>query len=247
MVDEILIDKLMKFGMTRQESGIYLCIYRNGAMTGYEIAKLTGISRSNVYSSIASLVDKGAAMLLEGTASKYIAVKIADYTEDYMKHLEEDRKELISNAPVPVCNLEGYITITGYRHILDKVHHMFKEAEYRIYLSAPEDIVVLLGDDIKNIVRKNLKFVVITDGFKEIQKELEKDFSEKEISEIAVYYAKKRATQLRLIIDSKYVLTGELTGKREDTALYSAQTNFVNVFKEALHNEMELIRIKDKS
>ena len=43
------IEKLMVFGLTRQEASIYLCLYRNGTLTGYEAAKLTGISRSNVF------------------------------------------------------------------------------------------------------------------------------------------------------------------------------------------------------
>ena len=49
-MDEMsFIEKLMVFGLTRQEASIYLCLYRNGILTGYEAAKLTGISRSNVY------------------------------------------------------------------------------------------------------------------------------------------------------------------------------------------------------
>ena len=60
---------------------------------------------------------------------------------------------------------------------------------------------------------------------------------------IIFYTSEKKAAQFRLIIDSKYVLTGTLTGEKSDTALYSAQPNFVDVFKEALHNEIKLIEI----
>ena len=60
-MDEMsFIEKLMVFGLTRQEASIYLCLYRNGILTGYEAAKLTGISRSNVYNALAGLAEKGA-------------------------------------------------------------------------------------------------------------------------------------------------------------------------------------------
>ena len=46
--------------------------------------------------------------------------------------------------------------------------------------------------------------------------------------------------QLRLIIDSLYVLTGD----PEETCLYSDRKNFVNVFKEAMRNEIKLIEMR---
>lgn len=69
LMDEMsYVEKLMMFGLTRQEASIYLCLNRNGTLTGYEAAKLTGISRSNVYNALAGLTEKGAAYLMKGQA-----------------------------------------------------------------------------------------------------------------------------------------------------------------------------------
>lgn len=65
-ISEVLAEKLVQFGLTRQEANIYLCLLQNKDLSGYEVSKITGISRSNVYSALASLVEKGAAYLLEG-------------------------------------------------------------------------------------------------------------------------------------------------------------------------------------
>ena len=64
MDDMVIAEKLQAFGLTRQEAAIYLCLCRNGTLTGYEAAKLTGISRSNVYNALAGLTEKGAAYLM---------------------------------------------------------------------------------------------------------------------------------------------------------------------------------------
>lgn len=53
----------------------------------------------------------------------------------------------------------------------------------------------------------------------------------------------QRSDQIRLIIDSEYILTGTVTGKSGDACLYSGQKNFVRVFKDAMRNEIALIRI----
>ena len=64
-----------------------------------------------------------------------------------------------------------------------------------------------------------------------------------QIADAKVYVTEKKDQQIRLITDSRYVLTGEITGSNLDTCLYSGQTNFVNVFKEALSNEIKLIEL----
>ena len=43
------IEDLTEYGLTRQEATIYARLLRQGSMTGYEVAKDTGISKSNVY------------------------------------------------------------------------------------------------------------------------------------------------------------------------------------------------------
>lgn len=51
---------------------------------------------------------------------------------------------------------------------------------------------------------------------------------------------------MRLISDSRYVLTGELTGSPRDICLYSGQRVFVDALKEAMRNEIKLIELTGK-
>ena len=52
------------------------------------MAKLTGISRSNVYNGLASLVEHGAAYVIEGTSSKYLAVALSEFCDNRIRYLE---------------------------------------------------------------------------------------------------------------------------------------------------------------
>ncbi len=241
MAEETLIQNLMQFGLTRQEAAVYLCLCGNGALTGYEAAKLTGISRSNVYSALAGLAEKGAAGTLEGTPVRYLAVKPEEYTENFLRCLKELRKELISQMPKSVETTEGYINIEGERHILDKIGHMLQETGERCYISAAQEIIILFADQIAEIVKRKKKFVILSEGEELLREAFSDKMSEDEYNGIILYKTKKKDRQFRLIIDSRYVLTGELDGG--STALYSAQPNFVNVFKEAMHNEIKLIEL----
>lgn len=235
MEESEVLNKLGLFGLTRQEATLYLCMYRYGGLTGYEAAKYTGISRSNVYSALSGLADKGAAYLEQGSASRYIAVPIEKFCENKIRGLEREKEYLIKNIPVMKEQEIGYITITGSGNILDKVMEMILEAEMRIYLSASFAMIGKLEKELMKALKKKIKLVLITDGAPENLILREKSIC---------YLTKARGNSIRLIVDSAYALTGELTGKRDDTCLYTGQENFIKVFKDALRNEIKLIELQ---
>lgn len=225
-----ILEKLIEFGMTRQEAGIYICLYKNGELTGYEVAKQTGISRSNVYSGLSELVDIGAAYLIEGSPNKYVAVSVEEFCDNKIRALMREKEFLIKNMPVMASPSEGYITIEGAVNIRNKILSMLKSAKHRIYLSAPVIFIESIKPELIEVIERNIKLVLITDQKTELQNVMQ-------------YLTDKKENQIRLIIDSVYVLTGDIDGERADTCLYSGQKNFVNVFKEALRNEIKLIEL----
>ena len=99
MEEAALIDKLMLFGLTRQEASIYLCLAANRELSGYEVSKITGISRSNVYNALASLVEEGAAYLLEGSTNKYTAVEVEEFCQNKIRYLEKAKADLVRDMP----------------------------------------------------------------------------------------------------------------------------------------------------
>ena len=101
MSTEQFKEHLMKFDLTRQEAALYESLLENGKLTGYEVAKLTGISRSNVYASLASLCEKGAAYLEENeTGKKYLAVPVQEVCEEKRPSEKSRRKSLYFSRKV---------------------------------------------------------------------------------------------------------------------------------------------------
>ncbi|NLL77922.1 MAG: TrmB family transcriptional regulator [Clostridiales bacterium] len=225
-----ILDRIMIFGLTRLEASIYICLFKNGELTGYEVAKQTGISRSNVYGGLSGLVDKGAAYLIEGISSKYVAVPIEEFCNNKIRNMKKEKEFLLRNMPVMSEAVEGYITIEGAKNIRNKILTMLENAKQRIYLSAPESFIRSIRAELEEIVERKIKLVLVTDKGIGIDNAIQ-------------YLTDKKENQIRLIIDSLYVLTGDIEGEKSDTCLYSGQKNFVNVFKEALRNEIKLIEL----
>ena len=251
MEEAALIEKLVLFGLGRQEAVIYLCLLKNSELTGYEVAKLTGISRSNVYNGLAALVEHGAAYILEGASTRYMAVELEEFCDNRIRFLQEMKEFLVSNGPKKTLPTEGYITVEGYGHICDKIHHMLLGAEKRVYFSATGAFLEKWKKEIEELVNRGSKVVLISEDDSEV-------FANCDVLKDGIIFYRvprgfreageeDRKRQVRLIIDSEYVLTGEVVGRNSDTCLYSAQKNFVSVFKDAMRNEIELIRIKGQN
>ncbi len=224
------INGLMAFGLTRQESIIYIEMLSHKEMTGYEAAKLTGISRSNAYTTLAGLVDKGAAYAIEGAPTKYTAVPAKEFCDNKLLMLGKLKDELLEQLPKACCDTEGYITIEGYENIVNKVTHMLEDAKERIYVSAAGPELELMRNTLRAVLLKNIKVVLITD--------------EPFVMDGAIiYYSQKKPKQIGLIVDSMTVLTGELKEQGGSSCLFSGKKNLVDLFKNSLKNEIELIKL----
>lgn len=234
MEESGLIDRLIEFGLTRQEAILYLALMRKGELTGYEAAKETGISRSNVYSALAGLTDKGAAYIMEGAATRYVPVQVEEFCDNAMEKLKHDAEYLQSHMPQKRIQTEGYITIDGAAHIQDKIRHMIQNCEKRIYLAADRKQISVMEEQIREAITRKIKTVIITDEGCDIEGAI-------------TYHTKMVPGQLRLITDSAFVLTGEWSETEGDTCLYSGQENLITVFKENLSNMIALIKIENKN
>ena len=197
-----LIEGLTNFNLTKQEATLYVLLLKSGQMTGYEAAKQTGISRSNTYTALAGLVDKGAAYVLEeGKVTRYTPVPAAEFCSN------------------------------GAQEIINKLRNTVRQAQARIYLSANSRMLELLLPELQAALQRGLKVVVIGD----------KSFS---LPGAICYGTNKQSEQIRLIADSHTVLTGDLQDDEDSTCLYSCKRNLVDLFKEALQNEIALIKLQ---
>ena len=231
MEDSRAAEYLMHFGLSRQEALVYEQLLARGKQTGYEIARNTGISRSNAYTSLAVLVEKGAAYLVEESARKYIPVSPEEFCGNRIRRMEEEQRWPCKNLRREESEEDGYITVEGEDNIRNRIHNLLEKAEERVYLSCSAVCLDQLRDTLSGLEKKGRKIVLITD----------RPFS---LEGAVVYVTEEKDSQIGLITDSRYVLSGEYGPGSMNTCLYSGQRNFVKLFKSALANEIKLIKIQ---
>lgn len=225
-----LIKALNKAGFTGQEALIYLTLGQHGELSGYEAAKIAGISRSNAYSALSSLVEKGGAFVIEGKTKKYTATPKEELLQNIRRSFEANMSYLQENLKFESLSDDPYFTVRGYDAIVDKVKNMILLASQRVYISGCQQDLLLFQKELAYSVDKGLKVVLICD-------------KSQDIPHTKHYHGSTSKDGFKIIVDTSEVLTGK-TGL-QDQALYSKNKTLTHFIREALINEIELIKINN--
>lgn len=222
----MLLNSLKKIGFTQQEAIIYIHLCKNGELTGYEAAKLSGISRSNAYAALSSLVDKGYAYLIEGTSSKYVAVPKEELISNAERDFQANINVIRENLTFTSANQEPYITITGENHIISKLKNIIGTAEKRIYISCDKEVLNLLEAELSIAITKGLKVVIL---------------AQSDLIDAAehIYYSTDPSESIKLITDTKEVIAGNFK-----QCLYSKNSTLLSLIRESFIHEIAVIDYK---
>jgi sugar-specific transcriptional regulator TrmB len=226
-----IIACLSKIGFTGHESELYLTLCREGELTGYEAAKLTGIPRSNAYLALSGLAEKGGAYRIEGDPAKYIAVPAQELIHNKRNEFDEIFHYIEMHIPVKEEPSHPFITISGPANIIHKMKNIILGATERIYFSGSLIELEYVLPELTTARERGRKVVLITSP----------DF--KKSSGFTLYPAHKQPGQVRLIADSCTVLTGEISHS-DSSCLFSHNKNLVQLIKDSLTNEIQLIELQ---
>ena len=226
------IEALVSTGLTGYEARLYSALLEGGPLGGYEAAKASGISRSNVYHALEGLVEKGGAYRIDGDVAKYAAVPADEYCANKQRAMASVFSLIRSEAPRKAAPCDSYLTVTGNGRIVDKMKNMVLSAKLRIYVFQSGMNCRLIGKELETALKKGVKVVIVTD------RSFPLDGAE-------VYYTEISDSRVRLIVDSAYVLTGTLqSGDISASCLFTGNQTLITLFKEALRNEIDLIRLR---
>ncbi|MBT4288421.1 MAG: TrmB family transcriptional regulator [Deltaproteobacteria bacterium] len=224
-----LIEVLKNFGFTGQEALLYITLLKHGEITGYEAAKINGISRSNAYSALSKLVEKGAIIKSNDNIKKYMAISKQDLVQTLKRSSQESLDFLYQNLPEKKSSLTPYFTVTGKKNILNKLHNIIDLAQKRIYISIHSQELKSIRDNIQTCIQRGIKTAIISDVDPEIPG--------------VIYYSKVNDPGfIKIIADTARIFTCDLSQDVKN-GLYSEEQHLVKIMRESILNEIELHKI----
>lgn len=139
-----LISHLRSLGFTEMEAKIIVSLSEQGAMTGYEVAKKLGVSRSNVYAALQRLVDQGVILHRNGEPSQYAALQPEELTRILASRLEASLHYVREHMPVTEADESSFYSIEGERAVIETMKRVLQEADLEIIADVwPEDAALI--------------------------------------------------------------------------------------------------------
>jgi HTH-type transcriptional regulator, sugar sensing transcriptional regulator len=118
---------LQQLGFSEYEARAYLALLQRNPLNGYELAKVSGLPRANIYAVLQKLEERGAVVRLDmPSGARYAPVaptelteRIAGRFEDVLRATQQALEELATPAGTEyVWNIEGYAALLDHAHAL---------------------------------------------------------------------------------------------------------------------------------
>lgn len=236
-----LVAKLEKLNFTKTESKVYLSLLKHGDMSGYQVGKILGLSRSSVYAALDTLYAKGAITLLPSDAKIYSPRNAKDLIENIKHDFNDSADELmedLKNIKQNELN-EGYKNVKGKKNIVSKMSEMIKKSTKEIYMNTDFD-VELFRDDIDEAIKRGVRVVMFS-------------FSALDFDEIPVEFYSHGIdvdecganTRLMLVVDYEEVLISS-KGSDDYIGTFSSNKLLVQITSEHIHHDIYLMKLKQK-
>lgn len=238
---EHVIAILEQFRFTKTEALVYVDLLKNGHLTGYQIAKNIGLSRSSVYNALNALYRKGYIFLLPGENNLFRALE----TDILIPRLKREFEEAAKSLDEALSHLETsdpggrYLNVEGQDNLIVKAKELLLEAEADVLINTDFNLSIF-EQELLTLVKRGIRIMVFT--FSKVELTLPGIEIFSHAHAVNGEYASSR---LMITVDSKRTLIGSKEqGKYVGT--YTDNTLLSKIVAEHIHHDIYLLNIKNK-
>jgi sugar-specific transcriptional regulator TrmB len=235
------IDKLVQIGFSEYEAKAYVALLRESPVTGYQLAKTSGVPRSMIYEVLGKLTARGAAMTLRKEGSTQYAPIPAG---EFLAQLQHEQDALIGALEQELAGLDAvsdldYVwNIEGHENVMAKACGMIDQARERIYLSLLPATFPALHGALQRAVGRGVQVVVYSTG------ELELPGGRVIVNPVpGAVHERVEGLWLVLVVDAEEVLVGELLTENRARASWTGSPLFVFIAEHHLRTDLYLPRV----
>jgi len=235
------IAKLVELGFSEYEAKAYIALLRKNPVSGYALAKLSGVPRSMIYEVAGKLTARGAVMVLrkEG-ATLYAPMPAAEFLD----HLHQEHEELIDSLKEELIihtdtpDLEYIWNIEGHENIMAKGAEMIDQARADIHVALGPATFPALRPLLAEAIQRGVQVMLYTTD--------EVDLPGGRV--VVAHVAEETLEQaqglgLILVIDGEEVLVAEWLTQTQARASWTSNRLLVFIAEHHLRTDMYLPQI----
>jgi HTH-type transcriptional regulator, sugar sensing transcriptional regulator len=233
-----VIERLMQVGFSSQEARVYVALLCQPSATGYEIAKVAGLQRANVYQVLAGLTERGVVEQVSASPARFVALPPAEVLGRVKRETAERCEGLIVDLAALTTPSEpaAFWTLRGRDAVLERAGALVADARERVAVCVMADDLAWLGPTLRSAAQSGCQVVVNVFGDAPL------DFGE-------VYRHEPQAMTvgghvLTLAVDSTTALIASLD--EPAGAVYTAHPALLRVVEKLIRDEAYLAAIYER-
>ena len=159
-----IVGHLGQLGFTDYEARAYTALVRRSPLTGYELAKVSGVPRPNIYAVIEHLQQKGAVLAIGINGGvKYAPVPpeelLSKLSKSFQSHVREASSSLsqIQNT----TQVDYTLHLEGYEHLLEKAKSMIGDTKHQALLGLWPSEAQLLAPSLQELKARGIEPTIL--------------------------------------------------------------------------------------
>ena len=157
-----MIERLVQLGFSSQEARVYVALLRQPSATGYEIAKVAGLQRANVYQVLAGLADRAVVAQVSDAPARFVAHPPAEVLGRVKQQTSERCEALIVDLAAVAAPVEpaAFWSLRGRDAVLERAGSLVADAQERVAVCLWADDLDWLGGALRSAAQSGCQVVV---------------------------------------------------------------------------------------
>ncbi|WHH60778.1 TrmB family transcriptional regulator [Petroclostridium sp. X23] len=243
MIENIL-ETLKNLNFTEYEAKAYLALLEESPLTGYAVAKNSGVPRSKIYEVLDSLATRGDILVSHGITQQYIPIPAKELIKNRRIKAEENFKlaELsLEQFNHSAKNRENIWNIIGHNEILDKVKECILSAERRLLIEVWKEEFKELEAELRKATDRGVLVTIIAYG------DIECDFANVYFHDMSNEITEEYGGRwLVFSADDLEVVAGIVSLDKDSRAAWTMHQGLVMPITEVMIHDLYIMEIMGK-
>ncbi|USK26430.1 TrmB family transcriptional regulator [Bacillus sp. CMF21] len=239
-----ILDTLKNLNFTEYEAKAYLTLLEASPLTGYAVAKNSGVPRSKIYEVLDSLTIRGDILVSPGNTPQYTPVPAKELIKNRRMKADEHFEQaeiLLEKFEHSANDRENIWNITGRSEILDKVKACIISAKNRILLEIWKEDFKELEPELKQAAIRGVSVTIIAYG------EIISDFANVYLHDMSDEITEEYGGRWLVISgDDSEVVAGIVSLGKDSRAAWTMHVGLVMPITEVMIHDLYLMEIMKK-
>jgi HTH-type transcriptional regulator, sugar sensing transcriptional regulator len=241
---EIIFETLKNLNFTEYEAKAYLSLLEESPLTGYAVAKNSGVPRSKIYEVLDSLAIRGDILVSPGNTPQYSPFPAKELIKNRRREAEENfelAEKSLAEFERSANDRENIWNITGSNEILHKVKDCILFAKKRILLEVWKEEFEELESELRQAANRGVNVTIIAYG------EIASDFAT-----VYQHYMGHEITEeyggrwIVISADDSEVVAGIVSLGKDSRAAWTRHVGLVMPITEVMIHDLYLMEIMEK-